>query len=73
MQERKVEIRYLLSEKGRKESLLAGGDGKHRQTVYTDITPDALRLARVDEEGNVLIGPNETACSSCRNNEVWVR
>ena len=41
MQERKVEIRYLLSEKGRKESLLAGGDGKHRQTVYTDITPDA--------------------------------
>ena len=55
MQERKVEIRYLLSEKGRKESLLAGGDGKHRQTVYTDITPDALRLARVDEEGNVLI------------------
>ena len=53
--EKKVRIEYLLSEKGRKASLLAGGDGKEKQIVYADLSQQALELATVNSEGNAVI------------------
>lgn len=50
-----AKIEYLLSEEGRKKSLLAGGDGKEVQMVVTDITPELLELARVNADGTVIL------------------
>lgn len=53
----KMEIEYCLSEKGRKVSLLEGGDGKMVQRV--DVTEELkarfLALATVGEDGNALL------------------
>ncbi len=53
--EKIAKIHYLLSEAGRKQSLLQGGDGKEEQTVETPATPEVLELATVDKDGNVII------------------
>lgn len=52
---KKVRIQYLLSEAGRKQSILTGGDGKEHQVVEGDITPVSLGLARVKSDGSVTI------------------
>jgi hypothetical protein len=54
----KIKIVYYLSEEGRKQSLLAGGDGKQNQEIWTespDESADALKIASVSEEGNAVI------------------
>ena len=48
-------IMYLLSEEGRKASLLGGGDGKEIQCITTDINEDVLKLARVTTDGEAYI------------------
>lgn len=53
--EKKATIMYLLNEEGRKASLLAGGDGKERQKVQADITPELLELTTVDQDGNAVL------------------
>jgi hypothetical protein len=55
MEGKKVKIKYLLSEEGRKKSLLAGGDGKEKQVVEADITPEVLELAEVDHDGEAVL------------------
>ena len=55
MEGKKVRIKYLLSEEGRKKSLLAGGDGKEKQVVEADITPEVLELAEVDHDGEAVL------------------
>jgi DNA segregation ATPase FtsK/SpoIIIE-like protein len=52
---KKVIIKYLLDEAGRKKSLISGGDGKAVQTVEADLTPEAVELASIDYDGNALI------------------
>jgi hypothetical protein len=52
---KKVIIKYLLNEAGRKKSLISGGDGKAVQTVEADLTPEAVEIASIDYDGNALI------------------
>lgn len=54
MEGKKVRIEYLLSEAGRKKSLLAGGDGKAKQVIEADLTPEALEISKVNVEGNAV-------------------
>lgn len=51
----KAKLFYLLSEKGRKDSIVKGGDGKVFQMVETDITPEILELATVTDYGQVFL------------------
>jgi hypothetical protein len=51
---KKVRIEYLLSEAGRKKSLLTGGDGKEKQVMETDITPELLERATVYQDGSAV-------------------
>ena len=46
-----VTVTYLLSEEGRKASLLAGGDGRARQELTVQISMNRLHLVAVDLEG----------------------
>ncbi len=47
-------ISYYLSDRGRRDSLRQGGDGKRQQTAVGLITnPDDLELFDVDDEGRV--------------------
>ncbi len=55
MSEKTARILYLLSEEGRKKSLLSGGNGKATQDIETEITPEILSLASVDSDGNTLL------------------
>lgn len=55
METKTARIEYLLSEAGRKASLLAGGDGWELQVIETEATPEIIRLAQVDPEGNILL------------------
>ena len=50
-----VKILYLLSEEGRKQSLLSGGDGKRIQEITAPISKEILDLASVDENGNATL------------------
>lgn len=52
---KKATIKYCLSEKGRKASLLAGGNGHREQYLDVELTPEIVQLGRVDERGNVLL------------------
>ena len=54
MENKKVRIEYLLSEAGRKKSLLAGGDGKELQVLEADITPELLERATVYQDGQAV-------------------
>lgn len=51
----KVKIIYSLSEKGRKASLLAGGDGNAEQIIESPATKELLELARVKDNGEALL------------------
>src|SRR5574339_62312 len=42
---------YLLSEDGRKASLLAGGDGRSLQQVTLQVPANRLHLVSVDKQG----------------------
>jgi hypothetical protein len=53
--EKTAKLQYLLSEAGRKASLLAGGDGKEIQVITTEITPAIIELATVDTKGEVAL------------------
>jgi hypothetical protein len=46
-----VSATYLLSEEGRKASLLAGGDGRARQELTVSVPASRLHLVTVDPEG----------------------
>jgi hypothetical protein len=46
-----VTVTYLLSEEGRKASLLAGGDGRARQELTVQISTNRLHLVTVDLQG----------------------
>jgi len=46
-----VTVTYLLSEEGRKASLLAGGDGRARQDLTVHVPAHRLHLVTVDLEG----------------------
>lgn len=51
--DKKVMIKYLLSEEGRKNSLLLGGDGYEVQVIEVEVSERILKLANVDTDGNV--------------------
>lgn len=53
--EKKARIQYLLSEEGRRQSLLNGGDGKMIQVIETNINEKIIKLSEVDEDGNVAV------------------
>ena len=55
MTTQKATIAYLLSEEGRKKSLLQGGNGKGEQVLDAEITPELLKLAFVDRDGSVKL------------------
>jgi len=46
-----VQIRYRLSESGRRASLLAGGDGRDRQCVEVPATQELIAISEVSSEG----------------------
>lgn len=46
-----VTVTYLLSEEGRKASLLAGGDGRARQELTVNVPASRLHLVTVDLQG----------------------
>src|SRR5262245_35100851 len=47
----RVSATYLLSEEGRKASLLSGGDGRAMQQMTLAIPSERLHLVKVDEKG----------------------
>lgn len=51
----KAKIFYLLSEAGRKDSLLKGGDGKELQVIETEATPEIIELAQVLPDGQIWL------------------
>lgn len=55
MSEKKARIQYLLSEEGRKKSLIAGGDGKELQVIETEATPEIINLAEITKTGDILL------------------
>lgn len=50
-----IHIVYTLSEKGRKISLMTGGDGRRFQYVITPATPELLKIATVHDTGSAWI------------------
>lgn len=48
-------INYLLSEKGRKASVLTGGNGKQNQSYVVPVTPELLTIASVSPQGDITI------------------
>jgi len=50
-----VTATYLLSEEGRKASLLAGGDGRAIQQMSIQVPTSRLHLVTVDDEGVALL------------------
>ena len=50
-----IRIQYLLSEQGRKASILAGGDGRHVQRLTVEVLPEALALAHVAADGTATV------------------
>jgi hypothetical protein len=70
----KATITYLLSEEGRKQSLLAGGDGKTKQVLEVDITPELLELADVHDDGQVKLQiGSETSRSILNTTDVMLK
>lgn len=63
----KATITYLLSEEGRKKSLLQGGSGKREQNLEADITPELLTLAHVSSEGNIKLRIGDDSSYSLLN------
>jgi len=51
--EKTMKVYYLLSEEGRKKSILAGGDGKRKQELEVPVTAELLELSSVDYGGDI--------------------
>lgn len=51
----KAKIFYLLSEAGRKDSILKGGNGKELQIIEAEITPEIVMLSNVKPDGEVWL------------------
>ena len=51
----RVTATYMLSENGRKASLLAGGNGRAEQTIDLDVPGTRLHLVTVDADGNAKL------------------
>lgn len=49
-----VEIKYKLSEKGQKKSVLSGGDGMRDQTLHAYVTPELLESSTIKHDGTVV-------------------
>jgi len=71
MEGKKVRIEYLLSEEGRKKSLLAGGDGKAEQVIEAPLTPEALEISKVDVNGNAVIRLTERLASEVKLQKAY--
>lgn len=54
-EKKKVIIKYLLSEEGRKNSILLGGNGQEVQEIEIEVSERILKLANVDTDGNVKL------------------
>jgi hypothetical protein len=67
-------ITYLLSERGRKDSLLKGGDGKRKQIVLGVVSdPADLEIFKVDEEGQASFDATTAPEQTERNDKYhWV-
>lgn len=52
---KKAKLFYLLSEAGRKDSILKGGDGNKFQTIEVEVTPEIISLSKVNEDGEVWL------------------
>lgn len=50
-----ITVFYLLSEAGRRASLLEGGTGKEEQTVEVPVTPERLAVSRVSRKGEASL------------------
>src|SRR2546427_6658170 len=50
-----VKAIFLLSESGRKASLLAGGDGRELQTIDIEVPANRLHLVVVDPDGKARL------------------
>lgn len=50
-----VKVTYWLSEAGQKNSLLAGGDGKHEQVFETPATERLIKMAKVSWDGEMTL------------------
>lgn len=55
MSEKMCKVVYLLNEKGRKASLLSGGNGKRIQIIEGQLTKELLNIAKVDDDGNAIV------------------
>jgi hypothetical protein len=51
----KIKVEYYLNEAGRRASLLAGGNGREKQSDEIEATPELLALADVDANGAAKI------------------
>lgn len=69
--EKKATIIYNLTEGGRKANLLAGGDGKRRQEVLADITPELLELAHVGTDGEVVLDLTQNRPNTAKLHTGW--
>lgn len=52
---KEVSVTYYLSEEGRKDSILKGGDGKREQRILIPLTHELLKFADVSENGEVIL------------------
>lgn len=52
----KAKVIYLLSEAGKKNSLIKGGDGREKQVIEIEATPEIIELATVNEAGKMYLG-----------------
>ena len=50
-----VKAMFLLSEAGRKASLLAGGDGRELQTIEIEVPTNRFHLVVVDPDGRARL------------------
>jgi hypothetical protein len=55
LNEKNVKVIYGLSEAGRKENLLAGGNGKQIQYLNVPATQELIGLSNVDADGNITL------------------
>jgi len=53
--ENTVKITFELSQRGQKDSLLKGGNGKTEQSIYVALTPELLERANVNPDGSAYI------------------
>ncbi|MEQ6359441.1 hypothetical protein V7D15_06990 [Thermoanaerobacter thermohydrosulfuricus] len=52
---REIAVTYYLNEKGRKDAILKGMDGKEKQTILIPLTSELLKVAEVDSQGQIIV------------------